>query len=825
MWSVHKFGGTSVANAERYQHAAEIIQKAATNAPERRVGVVVSAMATVTNALIELVELSANRDPAYANALRKLRLKHIEAVGQLVTDTHAPASAELVSALEKDFDDIEDVLRAIWLLKSAPSNALDLISGFGEVWSAQLLALTLAAKGADVCWLNARDVLHVMPGQLAPIVDWERSEAAMNAWLVEHPSQIVVITGFVATGPDDIATTLGRNGSDYSAAIFGSMLNASEIIIWTDVDGVMSANPKLVPDAIVLDSMSYHEAMELAYFGAKVIHPSTMAPAVRKSIPLIIKNTFLPERPGTRIHNLSDSRFAVKGIATADQMALVNVEGTSMIGVPGIASRLFGALREASVNVVMISQGSSEHSICFVVPQKDIKAARHAVEQAFFAELHHGQIQTVDEVQNCTVLAVVGDHMAGIPGIAAKFFGSLGKAGVNIRAVAQGSSERNISVVIDTRDAQRALRAVHSGFYLSNQTLSIGVLGPGVVGATLIAQIREQQQRLSDDFQIDLRIRGIASSSRMIIDDQALNLDDWKSQMAHAVPLDMNVFVEHLQTDSIPHTVIVDCTASETVARHYAQWLSRGIHVITPNKKANSMEMAYYRELKEIARKRTLHYLYETTVGAGLPIIQTLHDLIQTGDEVRRIEGILSGTLAYLFNVFDGSKPFSEIVREAKALGYTEPDPRDDLSGTDVARKLVILAREMGLSLELDQVEVESLVPQNLKEASVESFLERLSEVDQIMKNRLEEARARSEVLRFVGEVTREGKASVKLRAYPETHAFARIQLTDNIVQFTTMRYNLNPLVVQGPGAGPEVTAGGAFADILRLTNYLGAPL
>jgi aspartokinase/homoserine dehydrogenase 1 len=819
MWVVHKFGGTSVASAERYRNVGRIILDGASSTD--RQAAVVSAMSGVTNALIALVELAGHRDAAYAAELRKLRAKHIETVGELMTGAKAEA---LVARLEKDFDDIEDLLRAIWLLKTVPHHALDLVSGFGEIWSAQLLCGHLAELGHSVTWLDAREVLHLHPGP-ATLVDWETSQRLADAWFEKNAEPIVVVTGFVATGADGVSTTLGRNGSDFTGSIFGALLKASQIIIWTDVDGVMSANPRLVPDAVVLEGLSYNEAMELAYFGAKVIHPSTMAPAVRLNIPIVIKNTFAPERPGTVISEKTSGSFTVKGIATVDDMALVNVEGTSMIGVPGIASRLFSALREAGVNVVMISQGSSEHSICFVVPQNHAQIAQNAVEEAFFAERHHGQIQTIEVQSHCTVLAVVGDRMAGATGVAAKFFGALGNAGINIRAVAQGSSERNISIVIESKDAQRALRAVHSGFYLSNQTISIGVVGPGVVGATLLAQLEDQSARLSEEFRIDLRVRGIANSRQMVLDEQSIDLADWKPALVEGPAFDFEAFTKHIKTDSVPHAVIIDCTANEVVARHYSEWLKRGIHVITPNKKANSAEFDYYQTLRDICRTKGVHYLYETTVGAGLPIIQTLHDLIQTGDEVLQIEGILSGTLSYLFNAFDGSKTFSTIVTEAKSLGYTEPDPRDDLSGTDVARKLVILAREIGLKIEMSDVKVESLVPANLREASPDEFMKRLPEVDQAMATLLAEANAAGEVLRYVGVITKDGKAEVALRRYPATHAFARIQLTDNIVLFKTRRYQTNPLVIQGPGAGPEVTAGGAFADLLRLTQYLGASL
>lgn len=819
MWIVHKFGGTSVADAERYENVARIVLSGANEG--LRQGIVVSAMSGVTNALIALVDLASHRDAAYAAELRKLRRQHIETVGALMGGERASA---LVARIEKDFDDIEDLLRAIWLLRTVPQHALDLVSGFGEVWSAQLLNGHLAELGCDTTWLDARDIVHLHAGPSIS-VNWDVSEDAAARWFEAHKNSLVVITGFIAMGADGASTTLGRNGSDYSASIFGALLHAEEILIWTDVDGVMSADPRLVPDALVLDAVSYNEAMELAYFGAKVIHPSTMAPAVRRGIPIIIKNSFDAERPGTIISEKTSGTFTVKGIATVDGMALVNVEGTSMIGVPGIASRLFGALREAGVSVVMISQGSSEHSICFVVPDAHAEAARHAVEEAFFAERHHGQIQTVDVHPDCTVLAVVGDRMAGTPGVAAKFFGALGNAGINIRAVAQGSSERNISIVIDRKEAQRALRAVHSGFYLSNQTLSIGVIGPGVVGATLLTQMKEQASRLSEQFKIDLRVRAVANSKKMALAGQAVDLDSWEDALKLGEALDLNTFAEHIKTDAVPHAVIIDCTANEAIARHYKAWLRRGIHVITPNKKANSIEFNYYDELRTICRERGVHYLYETTVGAGLPIIQTLHDLIQTGDEVLQIEGILSGTLSYLFNAYNGTTPFSEIVRDAKAKGYTEPDPRDDLSGTDVARKLVILAREIGLQIEMSDVQIESLVPEPLRNATPQEFMERLPEVDVAMAQIHADATAGGEVLRYVGVIGKDGLAQVSLRRYPSTHAFARIQLTDNIVQFTTSRYRHNPLVIQGPGAGPEVTAGGAFADLLRLTQYLGASI
>lgn len=818
-WTVHKFGGSSLASADLYRRVGDILEAR----DDARKGVVVSAMGGVTNRLIEMVELARERDTAYRRRLDELRDDQFATIDELLPRAQAET---LKSRLKDDFRDIEDVLRAIWLLGTSPETAVELVSGYGELWSAQVLAGFLGSKGESVDWLDAREVLVVKDGELGPVIDWDETRPRLDDWLQSRDVEFLIITGFIASNQEGIPTTLGRNGSDFSASIFGALLDAEAIHIWTDVDGVMSANPRQVPDAEVLDALSYQEAMELAYFGAKVIHPSTMAPAVELEIPVYIRNTFNPEVPGTRIHLTSGEVGNVKGFATIDAMALVNVEGTGMIGVPGIAHRLFGALREAGVSVVMISQASSEHSICFAVPQSQARIVKDAVKRGFFAELHHGQIQTVDITEHCSILAVVGDNMAGIPGIAAKFFGALGKAGVNIRAIAQGSSERNISVVVDQKEATRALRAAHSGFYLSNQTLSVGVIGPGNVGGTLLDQLARQIDRLRQDYMIDIRVRGITGASQMVLDETSIELSEWQARLDEAgEEADLDAFIEHIQTDYHPHAVLIDCTASQTIATRYGAWLERGIHVITPNKKANTGPIDYYRRLKSSSRTNRLHYLYETTVGAGLPIIQTLRDLIETGDEILQIEGIFSGTLSYLFNSFDGERPFSEILREAKEHGYTEPDPREDLSGMDVARKVVILAREMGMELELDDVEVDGLVPEGLGAGSVQDFMAALPEHDDQMTALLEEARAQGQVLRFVGAVNRRGEASVRLRRYDEGHPFARIHLTDNIVQFRTRRYDENPLIVQGPGAGPEVTAGGIFADLLRLAAYVGATL
>jgi aspartokinase/homoserine dehydrogenase 1 len=587
----------------------------------------------------------------------------------------------------------------------------------------------------------------------------------------------------------------------------------------------MSADPNRVPEAAIISELSYSEAMELAYFGARVIHPQTMSPAVEREIPIYIRNTFDPGASGSKVSKDASDGHQIKGITTVEDVALVNLEGTGMIGVPGTADRLFGALHEGTVSVILISQASSEHSICFAVPNRLADKTEEIVRHAFAAELSKNQIQAIEIRRDCAVIAVVGDEMAGMPGVAARFFSSLGNAGINIRAIAQGSSERNISAVIDQVDATRALRAAHAGFYLSTETLSVGLIGPGNVGSNLLGQMAAQMGQLRDSFNLDFRIRGLATSKKMLLAERQINLSSWQADFERdAEDLDWDRFAAHVNAEHLPHAVMIDCTASGAVAARYADWFKQGLHVVTPNKKAQSGPLKAFDELHAERRKNRTHFLYETSVGAALPIIQTLRDLKETGDDIVSIEGIFSGTLAYLFNVFDGSQPFSEIVRIARDNGYTEPDPRDDLSGMDVARKLIILAREMGMRLELDDIAVESLVPQDLREGSTDEFLDSLSAYDQSMLDRWTAASEKGEVLRYVGRLDNKGAAAVSLESLPADHSFAHINLTDNIVRFVSGRYSDNPLVVQGPGAGPAVTAAGTFADVLRLARYLGAP-
>jgi aspartokinase/homoserine dehydrogenase 1 len=821
-WIVHKFGGTSVANAERYRAAAEIVL--ARRAGERA-AVVVSAMSGVTNDLIRSVELAAAQDESYLAKLQALKSRHFETIDEL--QLGAAQIHSLHETIGSDFSAIEEVLRGVWITRLPSERIMEFVSGHGELWSAQILHAYLVARGLSSTWLDARNVLVVEPNGNTIAIDWQLSQQRTNAWQSDHDgADFAVITGYVAATHDGVATTLKRNGSDLSASIFGALLGADSVIIWTDVDGVFSADPRRVTDALVIPELSYQEAAELAYFGAKVIHPNTMSPAIAKSITVWIKNSFKPEAPGTRISASSPSDAPIKGFAAIEDMALINVEGTGMIGIPGVAHKLFGALRAVDVSIVMISQASSEHSICFAVPRAQAQLARRTVEETFFAEIQRGEVQTVDLMESCCIVAMVGDGMIERLGMAGKFFNALGQAGVNIRAIAQGSSERNISAVVQQHDATKALRALHSAFYLSSQTLSIGVIGTGLIGSTFLAQLTARIEELKAQRGIDLRVRGIMNSRRMILHDRQLPLDRWQDELnASSSESDIEAFVNHIHAAHLPHAVLIDATASAELPQHYEGWLSRGINIITPNKKSNAGPLASYRSLREAARKSQRYFLYETNVGAGLPIIHTLRDLIETGDEIIKIEGVLSGTLSYIFNSLAGARTFSEIVREAHALGFTEPDPREDLSGIDVARKLIILAREMGLDVEMETVQVESLVPEDLRSASVDDYLNTLGSHDHAIAGLLDAARQKSQVLRYVGTIDSDGTMSAGLRTYPLDHPFASLTGSDNVVSFQTARYRTQPMIVRGPGAGPEVTAAGVFADLLRLASFLGAPL
>ncbi len=817
-WAVHKFGGSSLADAGCIRKVVSIYESR--KGRETQISLVLSAMQGVTDTLVEAIEL-AKRQEDYEPLLEDLKSRHLEVMSQLDGDS----LADFQETLLQDIADLQNLLRSVWLSKSCSPEVYSLIVGYGELWSSQMVAMFLKSLGHDVQWLNAREFIVVDNLPTGPAVHWQMSKELLQSQMGNGD---LVVTGFIARTGNGLPTTLKRNGSDLSAAIMGILLDAEGVYIWTDVKGVYSADPRRVPNAVVIDELSYLEALELAYFGAKVLHPGTIFPVMEHGLPLWVKCTFEPDFPGTRIYHASlpDTRF-VKGFAVIEDIAVITLEGTGMIGVPGIAEKMFGALSDAGVSVIMISQASSEYSICAAIRNSDAEKGRRAVQSAFSMEILEGHVNEVRVETNGGILSVVGDGMVRQPGIASILFTALARGRINVRMISQGSSERNISVVLAQDDLTRGLRAVHSAFYLSKLTLSVGLIGVGLIGSAFLKQLREQVQSLRENWNLDVRINAIANSKRMVIGD-GLDLSEWSSLLESGEPLDLDKLERHVGSEVFPHSVIIDCTASEDVAAKYPQWLSQGIHIITPNKKANSGET--YRQLEAFIHKgpstnpleKNTFYLYETTVGAGLPIISTLHDLIMTGDQILTIEGIFSGTISYIFNELDMGRSFSDVLKDAKEKGYTEPDPRDDLSGMDFARKLVILSREMGLDVSLSDVSIEPLVPEPLLEGSVEEFMAQVNSLDGIFAEKTRQAKEHGQVLRYVGLI-HDGKCSIRLQTYPQPHPFSNLQGSENIVIFHTLRYNTYPLIIRGPGAGAEVTAAGVFADLLRLAERLGS--
>jgi bifunctional aspartokinase / homoserine dehydrogenase 1 len=815
----HKFGGTSMADAARIAHAAQLLLAETGFATQVTV---VSALKGTTDALIRCAQLAAAQDSSWQSLFEQILKRHHEAADSLLSSNRSDADTFFNSESER----LREVLHALSLLKSLPDTAFEWVQGLGEVWSAYLLHGHLVSLGVQADYLDARKVLVVHDdNNLGIDIDWSSSAINLKTWQTQHQASRIIVTGFIASDKDGKARVLGRNGSDWSGAIFAKLFSARELTIWTDVDGVLSADPRLVPEAEWVPSLSFEEACELAYFGAQVLHPRSLQPVMAANIPLRIRNSFKPEHPGSVISKTPSTQPPVKGVSAITDLALVTIEGTGLMGVPGTAERVFAALHKADVSVVMISQASSEHSICCTVRLNDRAAAVKTLRETFSRELQLGQIADIDAKEEVAVLAIVGDGMVGTHGIASRLFDSLARANVNVRAIAQGSSERNISVAVAASDIAKALRAVHAGFYLSALTISVGLIGPGNVGRVLLQQFEATRKRLLKESNIQLRLCAIANSGRMLLSDTGLDLSKVSEQLATAESVDLARIGEHLRSLHGPHCMMIDCSSNTEVASRYANWLQQGIHVITPNKQAGSGDFGRYQAIREACQHSGARFRYEATVGAGLPIIQTTRDLLDTGDEIQAIDGVFSGTLSWLFGSYDGTQPFSQLVMQARELGYTEPDPRDDLSGVDVARKLVILAREMGRDLSLEQVEIESLVPKHLQNLSRDDFFARINEMDADMLQRFKTAEKENKVLRHVASLSADGLVKVSVMALDKSHAIASLKPTDNIVQFTTRRYQKNPLVVQGPGAGPEVTAAGVYADVLRVAAHLGAKL
>lgn len=810
-----KFGGSSVATPDRIRGVAEILLR---SSRRERTAVVVSAFQGVTNQLLECARAASAGDSGYVRILKTLGERH----GAALRDLHDGRPPKPIrEALNGMLGELRDVMHGVSLLRDCPPRALDLAASFGERLSALIISSYIGRRQRSL-FLDTREVIVTDDHFTQAAVLFDQTNRSIKARFSTIPRRTVpIVTGFIASTEDGRTTTIGRNGSDYSAAILGGALNASVIEIWTDVDGVYSADPRVVSSAFVLPQLSYEEAMELSYFGAKVLHASTIAPAVSKGIPILIKNTMNPSAPGTLIAGKAERlEDAAKGISAMDEMTLLTLRGMSMVGIPGTAERLFRSLASSQVNIILISQASSEHTICLAINTRDDTRARKAIQHEFRYELQHG-LTALDEKPAQTIVAVVGEGMKGTPGVAGKIFQSLGQNAVNINAIAQGASERNISLVVDSASAPRAVNVIHQAFFEKRKRLGLIVIGTGNIGSTLLKQIGDQQGVLFARG-YDVHVCGVSNSKRFAVRREGIDLTRWREVLDHSgsrfTPEELARSVSDLD---LVNVALIDCTASPDIVEAYPLFIRANTHVITPNKKANVLPWKKYRALMDLLQERQKHFLYEANVGAGLPIISTLQDLIASGDEIVRIDGILSGTLSYLFSRFSGKEPFSELVRDAHRKGYTEPDPRDDLSGMDVARKLLILARQLGWRMELGDIAVENLIPPALRRGDFsDKFYGRYSGSDSSMERRLRKAGANGNALRYVGTLEK-GKAHAGVREVPRSHPIAMTKGSDNIIAFTTKRYCETPLVVQGPGAGADVTAMGVFSDILKLLHYL----
>ncbi|MFZ2959781.1 MAG: bifunctional aspartate kinase/homoserine dehydrogenase I [Candidatus Ozemobacteraceae bacterium] len=814
---VMKFGGTSVGDAERILEAGRLTAKAAEN---ERIGLVISAVTGVTNRLIASVDGVLTGQPV-DGFIEDFTATH---EGIIADFAAAGINSDLLAQAEREIVDVtaeyENLLTGIRLLQECSPGVLDHISSLGERASAPLMAAVLAARGFSPRRLDPRTLLLTdsVFGSASPIMEEIEHRLADVRASQSPEDHVLLMPGFFGADARGKITTLGRGGSDFSASILAAGLHADCLEIWTDVDGVCSADPRMVPDAFVLEEMSYAEAMELAFFGAKVLHPRTIAPVVSHNIPTRIKNSFNPDHPGTLIHGSpAPSERPVRGLSTLSGVAMIGVSGSGLRGVPGVAARVFSAMAGEKISVILIAQSSSEYSICFCVNGIQRAAAVEALEREFALERGAGLVNPIEAVGDLSILSVVGDEMRSRRGIAGTFFGGLADADVNVTAIAQGFSERNISAVIAGADIERAMRVAHRFFFNTRQAVQVFLIGPGAVGGRLLEQIRAQQAHLATQ-QVDVRICGIAASNRTILDFAGIDAGSWRERL-NAAPEALSDFpglFAKIREARLLNPVLVDCTGSEEIARTYEAAFEAGLHVVTPNKKANSGDRAYYRALRRTANRRRRQFLYETNVGAGLPIIETLKNLIKSGDRLKRCQGILSGSMSYLFGRLQDGIPFSKALEEARAKGFTEPDPRDDLSGLDVARKCLILAREAGFDLELSDIVIDAPLPAefNLK-GTVDAFLKRCRDLDAHFANLVQTAQQRGTALRFIGTIE-EGNCHVGLVEIPSSEALYQIRDGENAVSFLTDRYAPIPLTVRGYGAGPDVTAAGVFADLLR---------
>ncbi len=816
---VYKFGGTSLGSAGRIKKVAAIIAGAL---DKDKIVVVVSAIHRVTDLLLESATKACGGDSSYRITLNELDQLHNSIAGELFSSDFID---QVIGSIRSELAELNDFVHGIFLLRELSEKSLARVLSYGERLSARLLRRYLEELNIASFYLDACELIVTDTNYADALVDSHASELKIRKRLASFDG-VPVVTGFIAAAPDGTVTTLGRGGSDYTASIFGAALGASEIVIWTDVDGFFSADPKRVRDARILPYITYAEAMELSHAGARVLHPLAVQPAMKAGIPLLIKNSFNIAAEGTRIELAMPSDISrtlpVTGLSSINKVVLLNLSGSGMVGVPGIASRLFSCLARNRINIIFISQASSEQSITLAINPVQAVKAKKILEDEFQTEIEFRQIDPLVIRRNLALIAVVGNNMSGHPGVSAQLFETLGKNGINVIAVAQGANEMNISIVIDSHHEDKALNCIHESFFLSQRKVHLFIAGTGTIAQSLIGQISAHRHNLQKDNDLDVVVCGMANTRTIAMDDNGIDLQHWQSALLPRVDHhDIEGYLALIKERNLHNTIFVDCTASTKVAEHYPDFLLGNISVVTANKLGMAGPWPLYNRIKDARRKSNARFLYETNVGAGLPIINTLHDLKNSGDKIISIDGVLSGTLSFIFNELRKGGRFSEIVRRAQQAGYTEPDPRDDLSGADFARKFLILGRELGYTLEYDDVVCESLVLEEYRgRVPVAEFLDRLSSVDEWYAAETERARKDGMTIAYAGEI-RDGKASIGVKRVPLSSPIAGLSGSENMVVFTTERYKATPLVVRGPGAGGEVTAGGVFADILRIASYL----
>ena len=811
---VLKFGGTSVASAENISKVVSIVKD---KVKSGKTIVVVSALGGVTDLLLHAAVLASEGNETFRDKLSFIEQRHLDSVKQLIPVTH---QSQLLSLVKKSCNEIEDICNGIFLLRELTARSRDRIASYGEWLSSQIIAATFKAQGVESVWKDSRELIVTNSNFTNAEVDFARTHLNLNEYFPNQPVDLFIIPGFIAANAEGITTTLGRGGSDFTAAIIAGALNAKSLEIWTDVSGMMTADPRLTANARIIPHISYQEAMELSHFGAKVIYPPTIQPVMTKNIPVWIKNTFAPQDAGTLIESVAQKNGnIVRGISSINNIALLSLEGSGMIGIPGFSKRLFEALSNEKINVILITQSSSEHSICVAVNSASAEKAKQAVDAAFANEIALEKVDPLSIETDLSIVALVGENMKSHPGISGRMFSAMGKNGVNIRAIAQGSSEKNISAVIATRNVKKSINVLHEEFFETTyKQVNLFITGTGNVGSKLLGQIHQQLDFLQKRMRLQLRVVGLCNSRKMIFKEEGIDISRWSEQLQEGDTANLHDFVNGIIERNLRNSVFVDITANEKVASVYDQLLQKSITVVACNKIAASSAFNNYKKLKELADEYNCQFLFETNVGAGLPVIATLNDLVRSGDRVHQIDAVLSGTLNFVFNNYDGKKKFASVVKQAQDEGYTEPDPRLDLGGTDVMRKIMILAREAGVRIEMDEIKNDSFMPPSCMQGTVDDFYAAMEREEEHFKKLFEEASQEGCILKFVASY-KDGKASVGLQHISSDHNLYHLYGKDNVVLFYTDRYKEQPLVIKGAGAGAEVTASGVFADILRASK------